>query len=346
VGLGDLLATVPALRALRAARPDAEVVMITWSEMAAVVARMAPYVDELLPFPGYEGIPDRPVDKHASPSFFRRAQSLKLDLALQMYGGQRAANEVTERLGARLTGGFYTPGMWPARPSTHLRYPRRSHEIHRHLELMRFLGVPSGSDRMEFPLRPQDAEEREALLRRFRLRPKGYVCLHPGSKSTSRRWPPERFAGVADALAAEGWQVALVGTPSERSLAASVARQTSTAVADLCGRTTLGGLGAVLSSSALLIGNDSGPSHLATALQVPSVTIFMAGDPQRWAALDRTLHRVVHAGVSCRPCGLLECPIDLRCGWRVSAGTVLSEARDLLSSATSLHPRSGPTEVA
>lgn len=59
VGLGDLLCSVPAWRALRRARPDLHVTLLTWPEMSPVVARMSRYVDELMPFPGVDGIPER-----------------------------------------------------------------------------------------------------------------------------------------------------------------------------------------------------------------------------------------------------------------------------------------------
>jgi ADP-heptose:LPS heptosyltransferase len=146
VGLGDLLCTVPALRALRRARPDVRVTMVTWAEMGPVVHRMGGYVDDLLPFPGYPGIPERPVDRPLLAAFLRRAP--RFDVAIQAYGDSAPAREVTGRLG-RFTAGFGDLGGW------WLPYPRTVHEIWRHLLLMRHLGVPLPSDpaRPEFPER-------------------------------------------------------------------------------------------------------------------------------------------------------------------------------------------------
>jgi ADP-heptose:LPS heptosyltransferase len=329
VGLGDLLASVPALRALRAARPDAEVTLLTWAEMAPVVTRMGAYVDELLDFPGWPGIPERPPRVEALPRFLAETRRRRFDLAVQMYGGQPAANQVTERLGAGRTAGFFTPGQWDADLATHLPYPFREREVRRHLELVEFLGVPPGGEDLEFPLWPEDLEEAEALRRRHRLAPGGFACLHPGATAASRRWPPERFAAVADALAARGLPVALVGTPGEAPVAAAVAAAMRAPAVDLTGQTSLGGFAALLASAALLVGNDSGPAQLAAAVGCPAVTVFLAGDPTRWSPPDPR-YRALQAGVPCQPCGHQACPIDFRCAFHLDPGRVAAEAARLM----------------
>jgi ADP-heptose:LPS heptosyltransferase len=329
VGLGDLLASVPALRALRAARPDLEVTLLTWAEMAPVVARMGTYVDELLDFPGWPGIPERPPRVEELPRFLAEVGRRRFDLAVQMYGGQPAANQVTERLGARRTAGFFTPGQWDPDLATHLPYPYREREVRRHLDLVEFLGVPPGGEDLEFPLWPQDLEEADALRRRHGLPPGGFACLHPGATAASRRWPPERFAAVADALAARGLAVVLVGVPGEEPVAAAVAAAMRTPAVDLTGQTSLGGFAGLLASAALLVGNDSGPAQLAAAVGCPAVTVFLAGDPVRWSPPDPR-YRPLAAGVPCQPCGHQVCPIDFRCALGLDPDRVASEAGRLL----------------
>ena len=329
VGLGDLLASVPALRALRAARPDAEVVLLTWAEVAPVVARIDAYVDELLDFPGWPGIPERPPRLKELPGFLAEVRRRRFDLAVQMYGGQAAANQVTERLGARRTAGFFTPGQWDADLATHLPYPYREREVRRHLELVGVLGAPPAGEDLEFPLWPEDLEEAGALRRRHGLPEGGFACLHPGATAASRRWPPERFAAVGDALAARGLPVVLVGVPGEEPVAAAVAAAMAARAVDLTGRTSLGGFAALLASAALLVGNDSGPAQLAAAVGCPAVTLFLAGDPARWSPPDPR-YRPLAAGVACQPCGHQACPIDFRCALDLAPGRVAAEAGRLL----------------
>ncbi|WP_369135646.1 glycosyltransferase family 9 protein [Modestobacter sp. I12A-02662] len=333
VGLGDLLCSLPALRRLREHRPDLRVSLVTWPEMAPVVERMGDAVDELLAFPGAQGIPERAPDADGWAPFVAAAAARRFDLALQVYGDRPAANRVAAALGAPLVGGF-APTGWEApaaRASLHLRYPRHLHEVERHLRLFEHLGLPAGpSPAMSFPITADDDAEHAATLARAGLGAGGYVVLHPGASSPTRRWPVERYAAVGDVLAADGWDVVLSGVPAERDLAGAVAARMTSPVTDLTGATSLGGLAALLRDSAVLIGNDTGSAHLAAAVGARSVTVFLPGDPVRWAHRGAR-HRAVVADVACAPCPHLVCPIDFRCAASVRTGDVVAAARQLLA---------------
>jgi len=162
------------------------------------------------------------------------------------------------------------------------------------------------------------------------LRPGRYVVLHPGASSPTRRWPAERYAAVGDALAADGWDVVLTGVAGGRANSSAVRDAMRAPVTDLTGETGLGGLAALLRDSALLVGNDTGSAHLAAAVGATSVTVFLAGDPVRWAHRGPR-HRAVVADVPCAPCPHLVCPIDFRCAASVRVGDVLTAARQLLA---------------
>jgi ADP-heptose:LPS heptosyltransferase len=332
VGLGDLLCSLPALNRLRRARPDLAVSLITWPEMAAVVERMGDAVDELLPFPGVDGIPERPPDPNGWPDFVAAAGRRRFDLAVQMYGDRPAANRVTAAVGARLTGGF-APSGWAPPPGSaglYLRYPLHLHEAERHVRLLEHLGLPEGGPvTMDFPISLADEAEHAATLAAHGLSPGGYVVVHAGASSPTRRWPAERFAAVADALAGDGLTVVLTGVGTERDISAAVAARMRFPATDLTGATSLGGLAALLRDSTVLIGNDTGSAHLAAAVGGRSVTVFLAGDPQRWAHSGPG-HAAVAASVPCAPCPHLTCPIDFRCAGSVAAGDVLARARRLV----------------
>jgi ADP-heptose:LPS heptosyltransferase len=333
VGLGDLLCSVPALRALRTARPDVRVSLITWPEMAPVVDRMSAYVDELLPFPGHPGIPERPADPAGWAPFLAATAQRGFDLAVQCYGNTAAANVVTAAVGARLVGGFAPTGWRPTRhKDLHLDYPVRLHEVERHLRLMELLGVPLGPDagRMEFPIGPAEEAEHTALLAAHGLRPGRYVVMHPGASSPSRRWPARRFAAVADALATGGLDVVLTGVRGEREITSAVASPMTARPVDLTSRTSLGGLAALLRDAALTISNDTGTAHLTAAVGGRSVVVFLTGEPWRWAHPgDR--HAAVRVEVGCNPCPHLDCPIDHRCATSVTTAMVVRAARQVLA---------------
>ncbi|MGY1742043.1 MULTISPECIES: glycosyltransferase family 9 protein [unclassified Blastococcus] len=333
VGLGDLLCSIPALRRLRAARPDLHVALVTWARMAPVVERLGslggrPLVDELLPFPGAEGIPDGPVDPAGWAAF--TAAGRGFDLALQDYGDRVAANRVTAAFGARLTGGF-APTSWsvpPGAEAMYLRYPVHLHEAQRHVRLLEHLGLPPGGEAgMGFDLRPGDEAEHAATLTRHGLVPGGYAVLHPGASAATRRWPIARYAAVGDALAADGLAVVLTGVPGEAQPAQVAAAMRAPAV-DLSGATSLGGLAALLRDAAVLVGNDTGSAHLAAAVGGRSVTVFLPGDPVRWAHRGPR-HRALAPDVACAPCPHLVCPIEFRCAQTVRPDAVLAAARQL-----------------
>jgi ADP-heptose:LPS heptosyltransferase len=334
VGLGDLLCSLPALRRLRAARPDLRVSLVTWPEMAPVVARMGDAVDELLPFPGAEGIPERPPDPAGWAPFLAAASARRFDLAVQQYGDRPAANAVAAALGARLVGGF-APTGWTPPPGTerlHLRYPVHLHEVERHLRLVEHLGLPPGEAPMTFPVTADDEAEHAVTLDRHALVPGGYAVLHPGASSPTRRWPVDRFATVGDGLAGDGLRVVVTGAVGERALGAALTTAMRAPVVDLTGATGLGGLAALLRDAAVLVGNDTGSAHLAAAVGARSVTVFLPGDPVRWAHRGPR-HRAVVTDVPCAPCPHLQCPIDFRCAGSVPPGRVLRAARELVGAA-------------
>ena len=326
-GLGDLLCSVPAVRALRARLPDAHISLITFAEMAPVVARQSSYVDELLAFPGWPGIPERPVDGDAIPDFLASCAERSFDLAIQMYGARPAANAVTEAIGAARTAGFFTPGEWaPPSLDAHLPYPEHLHEVDRHLALMDLLGAPSAGRELEFPLGADDLDEAASVRGQHGI-DSDYVLVHPGATSASRRWPAASFAAVADSLASDGLRVAVTGVRGEEEVTGAVVGAMSSRAGDLCGATSLGGFAGLVRDARLLVCSDTGAAHLAAALGTPAVVVFLSGDPVRWLHPG---HRGARVPVGCNPCPHLDCPIDHRCATRLSPADVLAEARAAL----------------
>ncbi len=327
VGLGDLLCSGPAVRALRARLPGARIAILTYPEVHPVLERLHPEGIERLALPGWPGIPERPVEGAALPGFLASVRAERFDLALQAYGANPAASGLTEAVGARRTGGFFVPGSLPAAPDlgTHLPYPQHVHEVRRHLRLVEHLGAPAAGEALTVPIGPADEAEAAALG----VAPP-YALLHPGATSPSRRWPLERFATVGDALAARGFTVALSGVPGEEAATATVAGAMRAPAVDLCGRTGLGGYAALLRDAALLVANDTGSAHLAAAVGTPSVTLFLSGDPVRWS-YDAPRHAVARTQVECNPCPHLTCPIDHRCADRLTVARVLERAEVALA---------------
>ena len=324
--LGDLLCAVPALRALDHAYPQAHIslVALPW---ARELARRLPYVDEFVEFPGFPALPERAPDMAAIPGFFSAMREREFDLAIQLHGSGELTNPLTVLMGAKRTAGYYRPGNYGPDPESFFEWRDGEHEVLRWLRLMERLGIAARGTQLEFPLREEDWQGWRAL------RLQHYAVIHPGSQLPSRRWPAERFAEVGDALAAEGLRVVLTGTAGERPLTARVKHAMREPAIDLAGRTTLGTLAAVIGRARLLVCNDTGVSHIAAAMQTPSVVVACGSDPKRWAPLNRDLHRVLWHDVPCRPCAHRECPIGHDCALGVPARAVIRETTRLACAA-------------
>jgi heptosyltransferase-2 len=160
-----------------------------------------------------------------------------------------------------------------------------------------------------------------------------WIGVSPGAHfGSAKRWLPERFAAAAQRLALHGGAgVAVLGAASESALTAEVASRLSGPVLDLGGRTTLPELVGVLGRLRLLITNDSGSMHVASALGTPVVAVIGPTDTRETGPVGHA-HRLVREPVHCAPCLLRECPIDHRCMRRVTAERVAEEARGLLES--------------
>ncbi len=329
--LGDLLVAVPALRALRARFPRAEITLIGLPWAREFAQRFQRYIDRFVEFAGYPGIDELAVDARRTEQFIAAQRRYRYDLAIQMHGSGRTSNPFVRELGARITVGYYE-GTCPETLTLGTAYPHDRHEIYRNLDLISLFGFAEPADpRLEYPLLEKDHVEVAGLLHPLSYAQHPWIGIHPGSRPPARRWPAEYFATVADTLSRRlGAQIVLTGGPGEEAIVQTVLEHMQTPALNLAGRTSLGGLAALISKLDLFISNDTGPAHLAHALDRPSITIFGPADFQRWAPLDQTLHSAIRHPVPCSPCGYWTCPIDHRCLRRISPHTILNVAYGFL----------------
>ena len=248
--LGDLLVSVPALRGIRRARPEARIVLATpaWLEPlvdlldAVDVLLPADGLDEPLPLP--PGLIETAVDLHG-------------------YGPQSRAR--CEALRPQHLVGFRAPG-W-AGPE----HPVDVHERVRWASLVTWHGMPADPDDLRIRVPEQGS-----------VRP-GCTVVHIGAFYGSREWPVERFAAVAADLAGRGADVVLTGGAADRGRAertAALAGLPASAV--LAGEIGVGEFAAVVAGAALVVTADTGAGHLASAYGRPSVVIFGPVPPEHW----------------------------------------------------------------
>src|SRR6185312_3774313 len=250
--LGDLLLTVPALRSLRAAYPQAEITLIGLPWATWFVQRFHRYVDHLVEFAGFPGILEVDYVAEQSEGAMAALRDTKYDLIVQLHGSGRQSNPYVESIatpGTRIAG--YFDGDRPAYLSVAAPYPAHLPEVLRNLNLMRLLSCPDTGFELELPLLPNDQREVDELLAPVNSpMPMGMYRpvfgIHAGSRAPARRWPVERFAAVADRLAQQhDAMIVLTGGPGEEAIAAEVESRMRTPALNLAGKTSLGGLAAL-----------------------------------------------------------------------------------------------------
>ena len=297
-GLGDLLCTVPALRALRRGSPSARITLVGLPGAEWFVERFRWYVDDLLVLPSWPSIPEA-VGTPSTTLAMLAGPLPPFGLALQLQGSGGPINGLGRALGARVVVGHERQAG--RRGDTWLRrWPTTGHESERIHDLAVWAGFPFAGDHLEFPELPGDAAAADAFLGPCTDR---LVVVHPGASRPDRRWSAEGFAAVADRLADGGATVVVTAGRAERSLAQELAARcrTSPRVAPPM---PVGSLAALVRRAAALVVNDTGVAHLGVAVGTPTVVVGTTSDLDRWGPADRVRHRVV------RTTGVLGLDVD------------------------------------
>lgn len=331
--LGDLVLSTPVFEALRRHFPEAHLACLTFLENRPVVEGN-PCLNEVILY-----------DKLGSEKswwgnvrFARALAKERFDLVIHLHPTNRM-HLVSWLAGIPVRIGYRKKNAWAL---THTLEDKKGeglrHESEYHFDLLKFLALdPPQEIRPYFPLKEKDRISLDLFLRNVGLNwEKPYVVLNPSASCPSKIWPAERFGLLSDQLQERyRLQVALIGSLADRHFAHKVKEHTSLPVIDLSGKLSLGGLGWLLKQARLLISNDSGPVHVARAVETPVISIFgrnRAGlSPRRWGPLGEG-GKVVHKEVACPVCLAHNCRINFLCLDVVSVNDLLEEASVFLNS--------------
>ena len=341
--IGDLLMTLRAVDAIRARLPEAELRLVVGS-WNAPLARCLPALDAVetldVPWLSRER-PGSTLRAAIGQSAVWRRRGF--DLAVNFEPDIRS-NALVAASGARRRVG-YASGGGGGFLTDALDYDRTIHSAANAQRLVdRALPIERHPPEAEAPNRtplvlPQAARETADRLLAGHAGDGPLVGINPGAGRLVKEWPPERFATVAAALAEDdGATIVLLGGEGDRQQAEGVrqALPHDTRLIDLAGRAPLVELAAVLARLSVLITGDTGPAHLAAAVDTPVVAVFGPTDPNRYRPMTARTE-VVHADLWCRPCGRLRRPPE-RCAHGapdcltgVQTGAVLAAARRLIA---------------
>jgi ADP-heptose:LPS heptosyltransferase len=273
---GDVLLAGPAIRAVAA---GASKLTLLCGPRGRAAAELLPGVDEVVVHRAawIDPEPD-PVDREAILALVRDLAAREIDEAVVLTSFHQSA--LPAALLLRLAGVPLVAAASDDYPGSLLDVRHRIeddvHEVERSVSLVATLGysLPEGDDGR---LAVKETDSRS---------PAGeepYVVVHPGASVPARTWPAERHAGLVDALVTEGRRVVVTGGPDEAALTALVAGGPRREVVDLGGRTSLAELAAVLRGADAVVVGNTGPAHLAAAVETPVVSLYAPTVPAaRW----------------------------------------------------------------
>ncbi|MDQ1560459.1 MAG: heptosyltransferase [Pyrinomonadaceae bacterium] len=333
--VGDAVMTVAALRELRRVLPAAHITLATRPWAKGIFAG-TDIVDELLL------IDDTRRGLRASLRQIAEWRARRFDLALLLPNAFEpafiaAAARVPTRVGYATDGRAFLLthplGVPPWRGEQHevFYYLNLVFELERALT-----GAAQFEDREpQYQLHvsaERQAAARNLLSRHGALNDRPLVVLCPGStNSRAKRWPPERFAALADHLMGKAKvNVALIGAREELDVTQEVLAKMRRRPVVLTGETDLAGTVAVLSVADLLVTNDTGPAHISAALERPTLVIFGPTNPVTTRPFSPTADIIRHPP-DCAPCMLRDCPIDHRCMTHITPEEVFLRAVELLA---------------
>ena len=301
--IGDTVLTVPFLRNLRRAEPDA---FIAWmvAPGSSDVVKGIPYIDEMIYWD--------PVTIHADSRGAHRTLSAKWaflkDLRRhhfdKVYVLKRSLSSavIAWLSGAPKRIGFDTEGRGMFL-TTRVRYHHDQHEVENFLSVLEADGITVTDDFLEIWTTPEEEKRVLKVLGDAGADPaEGLAAIHPFSAVTQRGWPLENFAELTARISREtGLRPVILGGPGDVGAFDSVRHMFGNGIIDLVGKCNLRDTIALLKQSALFVGNDSGIMHLAAAAGTPLVALFGPQSPNKFGPWsDRA--KVIYRGLPCSPC--------------------------------------------
>ncbi len=336
--VGDAVMTVPALRQLRSLFPKAHLTLATRSGIKGLFSG-AEFLDDLQV---HEGTGLRSVVQQV-----REWRKRSFDLAVLLPNSLETALVASlARVPLRI--GYATDGRQSllTHPLALPEWRSSRHEVFYYLNIVAQLEWLTRREQTFLKTQPDGSLEvsvgRKAAARDF-LRARGVVvsegcplvALCPGSiNSRAKRWPAERYAALADRLIEEsGAEVLLIGSAAETEVSREVSGKMRNQPQVLTGQTDLAQLVAILSLVDLLVTNDTGPAHIASALSRPTLVIFGPTNPLTTRPFS-PYGEIVREPPDCAACMLRDCPIDHRCMTAITPDDIFERAHSLLGKPT------------
>jgi len=327
--VGDTIVTIPATKSIRQKFPKAQIIRIC-SPVAGPILKNCPSIDQLLIYDrdgAHRGIKGRlkllKSIRKIEPDIFINLHVPDINRGFLIYLRDNFFSFLTSaklRVGyyCTLTGLFLTHGIKTS---------------HNHLSqfivtLINDLAVQIGCNpkcELELLVNSNDRKTAKDFLRDHGVRNTDrIIAINPGAKRKSKRWPLQRFIEIAKCLAKEA-KIVVTGSKDEMDLTNQMAAAVPYIIT-ASGILPLMPTAALLERCKLIITNDTGIMHVASALKVPTVALFGPGNVSRWVSPNANWLKVIHHPVSCSPC---ECE-DLSCMQAITVDEVKEAVLELI----------------
>lgn len=336
--IGDVLLSTPALHLLRQIYPKAKII---------VAARRAGYeillgnpnMDQLVlvDLPRFSATTAQmPADikkiKQALPTVKSQLPA-SMDLGIDLRADLRTIY-LLKKLGARqrISQSIRGGGFW----LTHIvPYLGLRHEVERKMGIIHYLDptVPLPSNlRLEIAVNTDNKRRAGEILAQNGVEiTDKYVVFHPFAGWKPKEWPADRFVQIAKYLVADYHQkVVVIGSAGEKEAAEKIACAVGVSAVNLAGQVDLKATAAIIAGAKLFIGNDSGPMHMACAVQTPVIALFGQNTPKRYGPWQNKNVTIYHP-VECSPCAQTSCSRQPRCMEMISVDEVKTAISKLLS---------------
>ncbi|MGH7197742.1 MAG: lipopolysaccharide heptosyltransferase II, partial [Candidatus Omnitrophota bacterium] len=318
--LGDVILSIPSLRALRRQFPNAWISVLVGRKSRKVV-RNCPDVNDTIVYEEEPG-------KNRIANLLKTAGILAkedFDIVVDLQNN-RTSHLLAYLCGAKTRAG-HTNRKWSfflnrkTRGSSSAGVPPLEHQF-RVLELV---GVESYEKRLAFWTQPEEEEKVAKFLESQWVSPsQALVGINPGSSPrwTTKQWPVEYAAKLCDELARRNIRVVVTGSEEDAPLVEKLMGLTRVKPINAAGKTSITELAALIRRCQVFVSSDSAPMHIASSVNVPLIALFGPTDPKRHLAPPSS-YQVFWKEIHCSPCYLRACPIGLICMKKISVQEVL-----------------------
>lgn len=300
--IGDIIYTTPTLRALKEKIPNSSLTFLT-SEWSKDIFKYIKPVDEVI------SINPHNIKKNILSALFTalKLHNKKFDAILVLHRN-KWINRLAQFIGAKKIIGFDYEGHGKGL-TIKIPFDDTAHEVDRYLSLIKPLGIEKTNIETELTINQEEAKKfKEYMNEKFAVKSSDVlIAIHcgggvnPGTYMPIKRWTMTGFSELSKKLN-KNFRLVFIGNKDDENLTLEIVIELAKSnFINLTGKTTLAQFVALLSNCSLFIGGDSGPLHIASALNVPTIGIFGPSDP-RLVAPRGEKHKFIWKHISCSPC--------------------------------------------